>query len=269
MSKLKVTLIQTTIHWHNAVANRNLFEQKLPECGASDLVILPEMYATGFTMDAPQQSEPMNGATLAWQRQQSLSKNYFIAGSLAIDANGRYVNRFCLTSPNGNINYYDKRHGFRIAGENEHYDSGIERSILPVHDWWMQPQICYDLRFPVFCRNGKRPEARMDRPELLYDILVVIANWPAARRLHWSTLLRARAIENQCFVIGLNRIGVDGNGVEYSGDSVVIGPEGDCILDMQEFDSIKTITLDRDALWSYRRRFPVWYDADNIAAIYD
>jgi len=264
MGVLKITLVQTFGYWHDAAANRALLTSRLPAAGSTDLVLLPEMYATGFTLDAAGHSETVRGYTLAWQRHEACARGYAIGGSLAVRERGRYFNRFCLTRADGTIESYDKRHCFRMADEHRYYDAGKERALMRLDGWWLQPQICYDLRFPGFCRNRPRSEATLDNPELLYDILVYVANWPAVRFRHWRTLLMARAIENQCYVVGLNRIGVDGNGVEYRGDSMVVGPEGEPLLDLAADDRVATIAVEPEPLRTLRRKFPVWQDADRV-----
>ncbi len=262
MQDLDISLVQTELDWHDPAANRARFTARLPVAGAAELVLLPEMFNTGFTMDSGTQTEPMAGTTLTWLRAQARERHYAIAGSLAVQDRDKYFNRFCLATADGRLHCYDKRHRFRMTGEHQRYSAGEDRGLLTLHGWRLQPQICYDLRFPVFCRNAPLPEATPENPALLYDVLIFLANWPALRASHWRTLLAARAIENQCYVVGLNRIGMDGNGIAYQGDSMVLGPTGAVLLDLGDRDEVGSVRLDAAALLGWRREFPAWLDAD-------
>jgi predicted amidohydrolase len=251
MNTARIALVQTTLAWEDAVANREHFEAKLDTIDGADLIVLPEMFSTGFSMASEALAEPMDGPTVAWMQAQAASRDTCLCGSLIIEDGGHYYNRFLAVMPDGAITRYDKRHLFRLAGEHEHYSPGERRPTIALGPLRVFPQVCYDLRFPAFSRNN-----------VGYDLLVYVANWPAARREHWRTLLRARAIENQCFVAGLNRVGRDGNDIDYSGDSVVFDFAGETLLDLGSHDAVGYAELDRDALAAYRETFPFWRDAD-------
>lgn len=258
MRDLRVTLVQSATRWHDAAANRALFDARLAkvERGATDLVVLPEMFSTGFTMASAEQAETMDGPTVAWLQAQAASLDAAVCGSLVIEDAGRYVNRFLAALPDGELVVYDKRHLFRMAGEDEHYAAGQERVVFTFRDWRICPQVCYDLRFPTFCRN------RLDDPAAAYDLLLFVANWPAARALHWRTLLGARAIENQAWVVAVNVLGTDGAGVTYQGDSGVWSFSGEATLALGDADRDGVCTLDAAGLQDWRATFPAWKDAD-------
>ena len=253
MQPLVVSLVQAATHWHDPGANRSAFEawlDLLPD--DASLAVLPEMFSTGFTMNAAEVAETMDGATVAWLRQQAVTRGVAVCGSAVIAARGNHYNRFLWASADTLITY-DKRHLFRMAGEHEHFAAGTRRVVIEHAGWRVLPAVCYDLRFPVWLRN------RHD-----YDVLLCVANWPAARQAAWRTLLQARALENQCYVVGVNIIGNDGNSVEYAGGSVAFSPEGHCLLDAQDAAGVFTISLDWQALANYRETFPVWRDADDF-----
>lgn len=250
---LAVTLVQTTLAWEDPVANRVHFDAILGTLSDTQLVILPEMFSTGFSMNSGALAEPMTGPTVEFLKQQARHLDACICGSLIAREGDAYFNRFLLVEPGGKIHPYDKRHLFRMSAEHEHYSAGNRRSLIRLGKFSLFPQVCYDLRFPVFSRNN-----------LDYDLLVYVANWPAARREHWLALLRARAIENQCYVIGVNRIGSDGNGVAYSGDSLVFDWNGEVLLNLGDRDTTGQIQLDKLALDHYRARFPAWKDRDSF-----
>ncbi len=252
MQPLTLSLVQTPTHWQSPADNRALFERwfaELPE--DARVVVLPEMFSTGFTMGSAQVAETMEGPTMTWLKNQAAALGKVICGSLVIEADGQYFNRFVWVNPNGAVTCYDKRHRFRMADEHQHYAAGSQRCVVEVDGWRVCPMVCYDLRFPVWFRN------RED-----YDVLLCVANWPAVRQQAWNILLRARAIENQCYTVGLNIVGVDGNEVVYAGGSGVYAPEGHALLEAGEATGIFTQTLDGGGLLEYRRRFPAWQDAD-------
>ncbi len=255
MRNLTVTLIQADTVWHDAAANRRAYGERLARLAgnARDVVVLPEMFSTGFTMASHAQAEPMDGPTIAWMQAQSAALDAAVCGSLVISADGGYYNRFIWATPDGAVTHYDKRHLFRMAGEQEHYAPGSARRIIEWRDWIICPQICYDLRFPAFIRN---------RDE--YDLLLYVANWPAPRSTQWQTLLAARAIENQCYVAAVNRTGLDGNDVPYAGGSGCWDPLGKRIVEAGEADQVLEVTLDAPALRAYRAAFPAWKDADRF-----
>lgn len=252
---LNLSFIQTATRWHDAAANRELFDgwfEQLPE--ATELVVLPEMFSTGFTMASAEVAEPMTGTTVCWLREAAQKLGKTICGSLVIVEDDQYFNRFVWVSPTDSIVTYDKRHTFRMAGEHEHYTAGGDRVVIELNGWRMCPMICYDLRFPVWFRN------RND-----YDVLLCVANWPAARQSAWQTLLRARAIENQSYVVGVNILGVDGADVRYAGGSAVHDPQGEFLLDAGTGEGVFNVALDRQSLEAHRTAFPAWQDADEYA----
>lgn len=254
MRPLTVSLIQSHTLWHSPDANRTLFEgwfDSVPD--DAQVIVLPEMFSTGFTMAAAEVAEPMHGPTLTWLQEQATRLGRVICGSLVIAEGGHCYNRFVWVTPELGVTCYDKRHRFRMADEHRHYAAGERRCIIALDDWRLCPMVCYDLRFPVWFRN------RGD-----YDVLVCVANWPAARRQAWTSLLTARAIENQCYVIGVNIVGVDGNQVEYAGGSAIYSPEGAALLEAGTASGIFTASLDGETLLDYRRRFPAWQDADTF-----
>ncbi len=271
MRPLTLSLIQTATRWHDAAANRLLFEDRLNQVPAdADVVVLPEMFSTGFTMASAEVAESMQGPTLGWLDEQARLHDKILCGSLVVAEQGRYFNRFVWMPPGGSPVFYDKRHRFRMAGEHLHYAAGSRRVILECNGWRILPVVCYDLRFPVWLRNARLNAAQGDAQnddqnhELDYDLLLCVANWPAARRAAWQTLLRARAIENLCYVAGVNIVGADGNGVAYSGDSGIYGAEGQQLLDAASSAGVFTATLDGEALNAYRDAFPAWQDADEF-----
>ena len=257
MSKLNVHLVQTAPRWHDAAANRALFDEHLDSV-SGDLAVLPEMFSTGFTMSAGEMCETMGGETVRWMSRAANERRLTLAGSVAIAEDGRCFNRFLWAQPGEPIVHYDKRHPFRMADEHEHYAPGTERVIVQLGEWRFLPVVCYDLRFPVWMRNRVRDGV----PD--FDAIICVANWPAARESAWDALLRARAVENQCYVIAVNRVGVDGNEVAYAGGSGVYGWYGDVLHDAGDRDEVVSATLDLDELRRHREDFPAWLDADEF-----
>lgn len=254
MSDLSLTLVQTALHWHNPAENRAMFSQVLAEINQpTDLIILPEMFSTGFTMDAINQAETMDGPTIAWMRQTATQKNVVLTGSVVIQEDGEYYNRLIWMRPDGSYEIYNKRHLFRMAEEHRHYSEGNSRLVVELKGWRICPLICYDLRFPVWSRN------RQD-----YDLLIYVANWPAKRRFAWQSLLKARAIENLSYVIGVNRIGEDGNQVTYTGDSAALDFVGQPLFEQADTPFIHTLSLSQTELFAYREQFPAYMDADEF-----
>ena len=253
-SHLRVTLVQTELAWQDPAANRrSLAGHFRGLAGHTDLVVLPEMFSTGFSMEAEQLAEEMGGSTIGWLREEAAALGCVITGSLIVRDAGRCFNRLVWARPDGSLEYYDKRHLFRLAGEQEHYAAGSRRLVVALKGWRVCPMICYDLRFPVWSRS------RGD-----YDLLLYVANWPQRRALAWSTLLRARAIENQSYVVGVNRIGKDGNGTAYAGDSVALDFLGQPLSSEGGGDRVETAVLDLESLRAYRESFPVHLDADRF-----
>jgi predicted amidohydrolase len=224
------------------------------------------MFSTGFSMQPELFAETMDGETVNWMRHLSKQKNIILGGSMMVTENGEYYNRFVWMQPNGQYGYYDKRHCFSLAGEDQHYASGNKRTIASVGGWKINLQICYDLRFPVWSRQQlQQNEQNEFLPE--YDVLVYVANWPERRNHAWKTLLQARAIENQCFVIGVNRIGNDGNNIYHSGDSMVVDPLGEVLYHKAHEEDVHTITIEKNKLSDIRSRLPFWKDADGFLVV--
>jgi predicted amidohydrolase len=251
---LRVTLVQTELAWQDPAANRHRLAAHFRGLvGHTDLVVLPEMFSTGFSMAAAELAEDMDGPTVDWMREEAAALGCVIAGSLIVRDGGRCCNRLVWARPDGSLEHYDKRHLFRLAGEQEHYAAGTRRLVVALKGWRVCPMICYDLRFPVWSRS------RGD-----YDLLLYVANWPQRRALAWSTLLRARAIENQSYVVGVNRIGKDGNGTSYAGDSVAVDFLGQPLSSEGGGDRVETAVLDLESLRAYRESFPAHLDADGF-----
>lgn len=268
---MNVTLIQTHLHWEDRDKNIAHFNTLIDSVSEkTDLIVLPEMFTTGFTMNPKKLAEPANGDTLAWLKQKAKEKNAIITGSVSVEDAGKFYNRLFWVEPNGHVSHYNKRHLFRMAKEDEHYIPGEEKIIMPVRNWNVCPLVCYDLRFPVWSRNKFEREKtegseQSNVAKWEYDVLIYVANWPEVRSYPWKQLLIARAIENQCYVIGVNRIGKDGNDFAHSGDSVVINPRGEVISNTKANEErIETISLDRTYLDEFRKVFPVGLDADNF-----
>jgi predicted amidohydrolase len=251
---LRVTLVQSELAWQDPAANRHRLAVHFRGLvGHTDLVVLPEMFSTGFSMAAAELAEDMDGPTIDWMREEAAALGCVIAGSLIVRDGGRCYNRLVWARPDGSLEHYDKRHLFRLAGEQEHYAAGSRRLVVALKGWRVCPMVCYDLRFPVWSRS------RGD-----YDLLLYVANWPQRRALAWSTLLRARAIENQAYVVGVNRIGKDGNGTTYAGDSVALDFLGQPLSSEGGGDRVETAVLDLESLRAYRASFPAHLDADRF-----
>ena len=264
MEDLGVTLIQSDIHWQEVDANLAELEEiiwQLP--GSTDLIILPEMFNTGFTMETGSLAEPMNGKTFKWMKQMAGQTGARITGSLIIREQDRYYNRLIWMNPDGTFFKYDKRHLFRIAEEDNYFTAGKNLLITDLNGWKICPLICYDLRFPVWSRNSYLKEEH----HLAYDLVIYIANWPAARISAWDSLLQARAIENLCYAIGVNRIGEDGNGIRYNGHTSIIDPLGNPVILMDEKPGVKSLQLSYSRLTDYRDKFPVYLDNDHFKII--
>jgi len=261
MQDLKFTLIQSELHWEDAEANLSMFEEKIWQIGGStDVIVLPEMFTTGFTMAAPKLAEHMNMRTFKWMKQMADQTGALMLGSYIVTVHDRYYNRLLWMEPGGAFKTYDKRHLFRMANEHKIYSPGESLLISTWKGWRICPLVCYDLRFPVWSRN--RWEATLKRPS--YDVAVYVANWPTARIDAWNTLLKARAIENLSYVVGVNRVGQDGNDIEYNGHSSVISPKGEVIFSNEGVESIRTLELSANSLHAFRDRFPAYLDADDF-----
>ena len=253
-STMIVALIQTCLVWENAIENRSHLAQKITGFMEDvDLIVLSEMFSTGFTMHPKGVAETMEGETVAWLQHLAKAKNCAITGSLIIKENGNYYNRLVFVFPDGKIEHYDKRHLFSLAGENNEFTAGNDKLIVDYKGWKICPLICYDLRFPVFSRNTDN-----------YDLLIYVANWPKARANAWNSLLQARAIENMSYTIGLNRIGKDESKNSYSGDSQIVDCIGNFTLEPQQCDEVYIVKLDKKAQDRNRKKFDFLNDADTF-----
>lgn len=253
-STLEVGLIQADLRWQKPGANRDHLAGLMDREPGCCLYVLPETFTTGFLGDAGLPAETMDGSTVAWLREQAASRKAAVAGSVALDdEGGRRRNRLLFVTPDGAVHYYDKRHRFGYGGEGSRYAAGCSQTVAEWHGWRIDLQICYDLRFPVWCRNTRD-----------FDIQLFVANWPTPRADHWSALLRARAIENQAFVVAVNRTGVDGNGVDYPGRSSVWDAAGERVIELGGDEATARASLSREALTSARTRFPFLADADRF-----
>jgi predicted amidohydrolase len=258
MENLKITLFQGYLFWENI--DKNLQNISLRLSGIrekTDLIILPEMFNTGFTMNAEKLAESMNGKTMIWMHKIASQFECVVTGSLIIKEGDNFYNRLIWMRPDGKYQYYDKRHLFTMAKEHLTYTAGKSKLIVELKGWKICPVICYDLRFPVWLRNVDEA----------YDLLIVVANWPERRALHWRTLLPARAVENQAYVIGLNRVGHDGNEIYHSGDSTCISPNGNVIYYKRDEEDVYTFTIVADEIAKTRQALPFLKDAD-VFSIY-
>ena len=252
---LKVALVQTDLYWENTTANLASLEEKIATITELvDIIVLPEMFSTGFTMNPASVAEPMNLTTTKWMQQVAAQTGAVVMGSFVAKEGTNYFNRLLWVEPDGTYDFYDKRHLFRMAREQESYTGGTKRIRKEWKGWKICPLICYDLRFPVWSRNVA----------LDYDLLVYVANWPAIRSHVWNTLLQARAIENLSYVVGVNRVGNDGNGIPHTGDSAVIDFKGEVLERKSIEEGILIHTLQREALTTFRDKFPAFLDADEF-----
>jgi omega-amidase len=267
MSTLTITGIQSNLHWEDKKANLQMFEEKiLSITQPTEIVVLPEMFSTGFSMQPERLAETMDGETVLWMKQVAAKRKIILTGSVIMEENGNYYNRLVWVLPNGQTGHYDKRHLFAYADEDQHYTRGEKRLIASVKGWKINLFVCYDLRFPVWSRQAS-PLTRGEQEPLEYDVLVYVANWPERRVHAWTTLLRARAIENQCYVVGVNRTGDDGNKIHYTGESMAIDPMGEILYHKKDEEDIFTITLEKSVLEKTREKFPFWRDADQFRII--
>ncbi len=259
MSTLTISTIQTSLLWEEKSANLHMLEQKIASIEEkTEIVVLPEMFSTGFSMNPSLLAEKMDGETIQWMQRVSRENGIILTGSVIIEEEEKFYNRLIWMLPNGQYGHYDKRHLFAYAGENEKYSPGNKRLIASVKGWKINLQVCYDLRFPVWARQ----QIKEDGAE--YDLLLYVANWPERRSHAWKTLLCARAIENQCYVIGVNRVGTDGNNIYHSGNSLVIDPLGQVLYHMADEEDVFTITVQKEKLDEVREKFPFWKDADSF-----
>lgn len=258
MSKLTLSIVQHHIIWENPLANRSILEEKIHDLNKyGDLILLPETFTTGFTSNVEKLAEPMNFTTHKWMKQIAAHTQAFIGGSVIIREDNNVFNRFLLVSPEGETQFYDKKHLFRMSREREVFTPGNERKLMKVKDWTICPLVCYDLRFPVWSRNSN----------LAYDLLIYSANWPAPRDFVWNTLLFGRALENQAYVVGINRVGTDGEEITYLGNSQAISAKGNSLFETNSKETIFQVTLDKKELIDFRLKFPVHLDADRFDLI--
>jgi omega-amidase len=253
-SILTVGLVQFDISWENPRENMKRIEQLISDNSSFDLLLLPEMWSTGFTMQPEKVAEDINGPALQWMREQATKRNTCIGGSVSVSEKQKYFNRWYCAYPDGRIAFYDKKHLFSYGSENEHYASGEKSIVIEIKGWRIMPIVCYDLRFPVWCRNKDG-----------YDLLIVAANWPTARIHHWDALIKARSIENQAYVAAVNRIGRDATGLEYNGHSQILDMTGQELLSLGVIEGVKSIILDKEKLVTYRQQYPFLKDMDNFS----
>lgn len=259
MSSLNICIIQSKLHWENHQANLDMFEDKINQLQiGTELVILPETFTTGFSMNPLALAEEMNGKTVEWMKRIAIEKKIILTGSILIKVENNFHNRLIWMLPNGEYGIYDKHHLFSYAEEDKHFSAGIKRLITQVKSIKINTQICYDLRFPVWNRLQKEHE---------YDVLLYIANWPEKRNHAWKTLLQARAIENQCYVIACNRVGIDGNNIKYNGDSCVINPLGEILTSKENEEALLYFTIQKSEVESIRNLFPFAKDKDDFVLL--
>ncbi len=257
MSNLKVSLIQASLHWEDVSRNLSAFSKKMIDLkGQTDLIVLPEMFTTGFSMNAVSVAEDMNGKTMGWLKDQASQLDCAITGSFIAKENDLFYNRLIFMQPDGQYFQYDKRHLFTLAKEHHTYQAGKERLIVEWRGWKICPLVCYDLRFPVWSRNTAD-----------YDLLIYVANWPETRALHWKALLKARAIENQSFTIGVNRVGTDEKGFIYSGDTSLIDYYGTVLYRTTKSEDVFTTSLSKEELSTYRSKLDFLPDRDSFRII--
>lgn len=256
MESLKITIAQSYLFWENVTKNLDYLSNKLMTLREkTDLIILPETFNTGFTTNVEKCAEKMGGRTTTWMFDKAREFQCVIAGSLIVEEEGKYFNRFVWMNPDGNYVTYDKRHLFSLAKEDQVITPGRKRVIVELNGWKICPMICYDLRFPVWSRNL----------DAAYDLLLYVANWPDARSAHWRSLIAARAVENQAFVVGVNRVGYDGNEQYYSGNSMCISPNGDVVYYKPEYEDLYTFSIYPKDLEDNRSRFPFIKDSDDFS----
>jgi predicted amidohydrolase len=262
MSALSITTIQTNLIWEDKAANLYALEQKINSIqDPTEIVVLPEMFSTGFSMQPSLFAETMEGETLNWMKKVSTQNKIILTGSIIIEEEGKYYNRLIWMLPNGEYGYYDKRHLFAFGQEDKFYNAGNKRLIAQVKGFKINLQVCYDLRFPVWARQQNKSGG------MEYDVLIYIANLPEKRSHAWKTLLCARAIENQCYVVGVNRVGTDGNNIYHSGNSLVIDPLGQVLYHMPDDEDVNTVTISKDYLNEVREKFPFWKDGDGFSLV--
>ena len=273
MSTLSISIIQSNLHWEDKEANLRMFEEKINSINQkTEVVILPEMFNTGFSMKPELLSEKMDGISVGWMKRIAAEKKIILTGSLIIEDTStnaqdrKYYNRLIWMLPNGQHGYYDKRHRFAYAGEDECFAAGNRRFIASVKGWKINLLVCYDLRFPVWSRQSPFAAAKDEKEPAVseYDVLIYVANWPERRSHAWKTLLQARAIENQCYVIGVNRVGNDAHNIYYSGDSMIVDAMGEVLYSKAHAEDVFTYTLQKEKLEEVRSKLPFLKDADTF-----
>lgn len=252
---LRLSLVQSDLLWGDVNANLNQFTQQLAKLkGKTDLIVLPEMFTSGFMMSGKDEIASYNDMAVAWMCEQAKCLDSYIMGSCIVKINNSFYNRMYTVSPGGDVSTYDKRHLFRMGNEHEHFSGGNEKGIVNIGEWRIRPIVCYDLRFPVWSRNQQD-----------YDLLICVANWPDARRDVWNTILKARALDNQVYVAGVNRVGKDGMDLSYAGDSTLIDARGKRLAKCEDYkNDIQTVNISLSDLQSFRKKFPVYLDADEF-----
>lgn len=253
MNRLKVAVVQENLIWENPQKNHQLFEKQIDKLQEADLIVLPEMFNTGFTMQVQKIAQTYAGRSVEWLKKMACKYDVVLIGSMAIEENKQYFNRLFVVFPDANFLTYNKKHLFTMGGERAVYTSGKERLIFTYRAWRICPLICYDLRFPVWSRNQND-----------YDLLIYVANWPAVRNAVWKTLLKARAIENQTYTVGVNRIGSDGNGLYHQGNSMIISPKGEVIKQMNDLADAALVELNLETQNKFKQKFPAYCDADKF-----
>lgn len=262
--KLHIALLQSDIYWHQTDANLGALEEKIWSIhDAVDLVVLPEMFTTGFTMASQKMSEVMNSKTFRWMKQQAAQTKAVVTGSYIVRDGQQHFNRLIWMRPDGTFDLYDKKHLFRMAGEDERFSPGNKKLITELKGWKICPLICYDLRFPIWCKNIYDQNSG----HLQYDILLFVANWPQPRIAAWNSLLRARAIENHCYSVGVNRVGKDGHDVPYNGHSAVYDPKGNEMLLMGSDEQVSIVSIESAPLLRYREKFPAYLDEEGFSIV--
>ena len=250
---MKISLIQTSLQWEDHQANRQRFSELIDQIEETNMIMLPEMFATGFTMNPEAVAETMDGESVKWMQAIAVKKQCAVTGSLVIKENGNYYNRLFFIYPNGEFKTYNKRHLFTLAGEHKEYTAGSEKLIVEYKGWKICPLVCYDLRFPVFARNVEG-----------YDLLLFVANWPSPRVLAWDVLLQARAVENMCYVAGVNRVGQDSNGHNYPGHSQVFDSLGKPMLETSDNEEVYTVTINKEEMLENRKKLDFLNDRDSF-----
>ncbi len=262
MSILRTSLVQPDLHWQSADANLAMLEEMIWSIeGGADLIVLPEMFNTGFTMAAAEYAEPMNSRSYRWMKQMAAQTGAVVTGSIIVKEKGNFFNRLLWMAPDGHCLQYDKRHLFRMGREHLTYNAGQQRLIAQLNHWRICPLVCYDLRFPVWSRN----QYHHQEDSLDYDVLIYVANWPMVRVKVWDTLLQARALENQCYVLGVNRIGTDGEDIAYNGHTNAINYKGEPMLPTEERAGVRSVEIDLKALQDFRQKFPAYKDGDRFS----